>query len=214
MSNAAPAAIRDGVAGSLSSGLHHARRDHGAGYCTFNGLALAALHAAADGRRVLILDLDAHCGGGTHSLVAGDPRIVQVDVSTNGFDSYLPAGANTLDLITVAGDYLPMVTRRLDEVTTAGFDLVLYNAGMDAHEHGGGGVPGIKHDVLRVRERLVFEWAARLRIPIAFVLAGGYTSTRLDVDGLVGLHRLTIAAAAAAVRQDTAPGAWDPEAAR
>lgn len=31
--------------GSLSSGMHHARRDHGAGYCTINGLAIAALAA-------------------------------------------------------------------------------------------------------------------------------------------------------------------------
>src|SRR5262249_43303311 len=38
---AALCALRDGIAGSLSSGLHHARRDRGCGYCTFNGLALA-----------------------------------------------------------------------------------------------------------------------------------------------------------------------------
>lgn len=36
--NAAFAALEDGVAGSLSSGLHHARRNAGAGFCTFNGL--------------------------------------------------------------------------------------------------------------------------------------------------------------------------------
>jgi len=50
--------------GSLSSGLHHARRTHGAGFCTFNGLALAALTAlevlTAGAQRVLILNLDAH----------------------------------------------------------------------------------------------------------------------------------------------------------
>src|SRR5207253_5611435 len=39
---AARAALEQGVAGSLSSGLHHARRDRGAGFCTFNGLVLAA----------------------------------------------------------------------------------------------------------------------------------------------------------------------------
>ena len=35
------------VSGSLSSGLHHARRARGAGFCTFNGLVLAA-RAALD----------------------------------------------------------------------------------------------------------------------------------------------------------------------
>ncbi|HUZ83270.1 MAG TPA: hypothetical protein VMU66_01150, partial [Gaiellales bacterium] len=61
--DAARAALRDGAAGALSTGLHHAAADHGAGYCTFNGLALAALEALdAGAQSVLILDLDAHCG--------------------------------------------------------------------------------------------------------------------------------------------------------
>ena len=83
------AALQSGVAGSLSSGLHHARRDHGAGFCTFNGLAIAAREALAAGAAsVLILDLDAHCGGGTASLIAEEPRIWQVDVSVCDFDRY------------------------------------------------------------------------------------------------------------------------------
>ena len=35
-------ALKDGVAGSLSSGLHRARGGSGSAFCTFNGLALAA----------------------------------------------------------------------------------------------------------------------------------------------------------------------------
>jgi acetoin utilization deacetylase AcuC-like enzyme len=70
------AALEHGVAGSLSSGLHHARRERGAGFCTFNGLVIAAREALTAGARsVLILDLDAHCGGGTRSMIQDDPRI-------------------------------------------------------------------------------------------------------------------------------------------
>ncbi len=63
------AAAREGeISGSLSSGLHHARRGRGSGYCTFNGLAIAAKDAIRRGvPSVLILDCDAHCGGGTAS---------------------------------------------------------------------------------------------------------------------------------------------------
>ncbi|MBN1630181.1 MAG: hypothetical protein JW990_10485, partial [Thermoleophilia bacterium] len=72
-------ALENGVSGSLSSGLHHARHASGAGFCTFNGLVIAAREALAAGAAsVLVLDLDAHCGGGTASLIAGDSRLWQV----------------------------------------------------------------------------------------------------------------------------------------
>ena len=80
---AARLALRsDTNAGSLSCGLHHARRDHGAGFCTFNGLALAARAAIDEGAtRVVVLDLDAHCGGGTASLVSAWAEVTHVDAS-------------------------------------------------------------------------------------------------------------------------------------
>ena len=62
-----------------------------------------------------------------------------------------------------------------------------------------GGVPGISALTLDRRERSVFTWIARHRVPTAWVLAGGYT-TRMTMDELVHLHRLTIAAAARAGR--------------
>jgi acetoin utilization deacetylase AcuC-like enzyme len=80
-------AMKNGVSGSLSSGLHHARRDSGSGYCTFNGLVIAAKAAIdAGARSVLIVDLDAHCGGRTYSLIADDERLMQLDVSVSSFE--------------------------------------------------------------------------------------------------------------------------------
>ncbi|HEY8287577.1 MAG TPA: hypothetical protein VIJ28_24620 [Chloroflexota bacterium] len=196
---AALTAMRDGVAGSLSSGLHHARRDAGAGYCTFNGLAIAAraaLDAAAES--VLILDLDAHCGGGTHSLVADDPRIWHADVAVDAYDRYQPGDRCSLSLVDHVDDYLPEVERCLDglERQAPRFGLCLYNAGMDPFAGCAiGGLPGITLDVLRTREEMVFAWCRRREIPMAFVLAGGYIGSRLDQETLVELHRLTVAAA-------------------
>jgi len=34
-----------------------------------------------------ISDLDAHCGGGTHSIVYENPAIWNLDVSVSGFDN-------------------------------------------------------------------------------------------------------------------------------
>ncbi len=189
-------------AGSLSSGLHHARRGRGAGFCTFNGLALAAYAALdAGAERVLVLDLDAHCGGGTHSLIEDCPAIVQLDVAVSAVDSYEPrAGTrSSLDIVNRATDYLPTLRTRLAALEDRAFDLVLYNAGMDPHEWSAiGGLDGIDVEVIAERERAVFDWARRRGVGAAFVLAGGYEGSRLDRETLVGLHRLTAATAAAA----------------
>jgi acetoin utilization deacetylase AcuC-like enzyme len=196
-------ALENGTAGSLSSGLHHARHDHGAGFCTFNGLVIAAravLEAGATS--VLILDLDAHCGGGTASLIADDPRIWHTDVSVSSYDRYASSSRAHLDLVQNAGDYLPTIQRRLADLNHSGiqFDLCIYNAGMDPFEGSGiGGMRGITREMLSDREQAVFAWCRERGLPVAFVLAGGYISSQLDEQALVGLHRLTVSHAAATV---------------
>jgi acetoin utilization deacetylase AcuC-like enzyme len=165
---AARAAIESGgISGSLSSGLHHARAAYGSAFCTVNGLVIAAreaLRRSMGARRVLILDLDGHCGGGTASMIMNDPRIVQVDVSTCVFDDYPSTSQARLSKATPR-TYLRMVDQALGRVGTS-FDLCLYNAGMDAD---------VSPSVLERRESLVFDWCRAKQIPVAFVLAGGYT---------------------------------------
>jgi acetoin utilization deacetylase AcuC-like enzyme len=198
---AAAAALRalgSGVAGSLSSGLHHAKRSHGDGFCTFNGLAVAARVALAAGTRgVLIVDLDAHCGGGTASLLRDEPAVAQLDIAVSAFDFYREPSAWTLDLVRQADEYLPTLRRRLDAVDASHFGLVLYNAGMDPFERCDvGGLGGMTRDVLAEREDAVFAWCRSADLPVGFVLAGGYTGYSLDQDELVDLHRLTLDSAA------------------
>ena len=181
------AAAREGdVSGSLSSGLHHARYGHGGGFCTFNGLAIAAKDAIRRGvPSVLILDLDAHCGGGTASLIADEPRITQLDISTNRFDGYRDT-ANARLVIAAPDTYLRTIDLELARLGYAGFGLVIYNAGMDPF---GGGVTASD---LATREEIVFEWADSQQSAIAFCLAGGYLSDGLTQQELVDLHRFTI----------------------
>lgn len=199
--DAARAALQDGVSGSLSSGLHHARSDWGNGYCTFNGLAVAAKTLLNEGAvsSVLIIDLDAHFGGGTASLIKGDPRIMQLDVSVSMFDAYRERDNAVPVIIRNPENYLPAVRKILD-TCQSGYDLVLYNAGMDPYQGDGtGGLHGIDYDTLNERERIVFQWCAKRGVPVAFVLAGGYTSAAVTKEQLVGLHRLTIGNAARVV---------------
>lgn len=192
---------RKGIAGTLSSGLHHAYRDHGKGFCSLNGLALGAIRAVRAGaRRILIIDLDAHCGGGTKSIVADWPEIEQIDVSVVRYDDYVSTERCrlvVLENLTSGEEYLEVVKQVLDGVVDPGsIDLVIYNAGMDPHRQAGG-VSAIDTDTLRRREDMVFGWARSHGLPVAWTIAGGYSSTSFPMDELVELHRLTIDAAAA-----------------
>ena len=194
---AALEALQTGVSGSLSSGLHHAGKERGRGYCTFNGLVIAARKAVEAGAKsVLILDLDAHCGGGTASLIEGLPGVRQVDISVSHFDGYEGITNSVLEMVDMADEYLPVIKRHLDEVMVDPPDLVIYNAGMDPFEDcSTGGLAGINFEMLRQREQLVFSTFRKEGIPIAFALAGGYVGWKLSQERLVDLHRLTIEAA-------------------
>ena len=177
-----------GSSGSLSSGLHHARRAGGEGYCTVNGLAMAATRATElVSGTVVILDLDAHCGGGTNELIGGDGRILHLDLSTSSFDSYSPDGDDELTVLHGPSDveYLEHVHGYLGRIPDD-TGLVIYNAGMDPH-------PGVSAEGLAQRERLVAAWCARNSVPVAFVLAGGYT-WGITMDELVDLHLHTVRA--------------------
>lgn len=196
--SAVRSALSGGVnSGSLSSGLHHARYKHGAGFCTINGLVVGAREALRMGaQRVLIIDFDAHCGGGTASLLNASEPIEQIDVSVSSYDHYESSKQANLWMTDGAG-YLSTIESALESVKDpASIDVIMYNAGMDPHELcSTGGERGITTATLAARERMVFDWARHHEAPVAFVLAGGYSGRALTRQELVDLHRLTLEAA-------------------
>jgi len=193
MRDAVKEALRVGRAGSLSSGLHHARRAFGCGYCTFNGLALAALEALRHVGKVGILDLDAHFGGGTAEILGEDERVALADVSVNNFDRWTPLDRNRHFTARVKDpdQYLATVDRSW--VVLEGCELLIYNAGMDTHERAGG-LSGITTDLICQREALVVRWATERRIPVLFALAGGYQWGGLSLQAVARLHLETVIA--------------------
>ena len=187
-------ALIDGASGTLSSGLHHAKPGHEYGLCYINGLALVALeainkHGLCD---VCILDLDAHCGGGTFALVGNNPKVRIVDVSVDSFDSWKSSESrHHLTLVNDSSVYLDEVKKAL--TLLEGTDFLVYNAGMDPFEDcETGGMHGITREVLEERERLVAQWCVDTKTPALFVLAGGYGGKNLDLEGVARLHLPTI----------------------
>lgn len=74
---AAELAFEYGIACNGAGGSHHARRTGGAGFCTFNDVAVAALALLDRGSAgsVLVVDLDVHQGDGTAEILMGEERV-------------------------------------------------------------------------------------------------------------------------------------------
>jgi acetoin utilization deacetylase AcuC-like enzyme len=193
---ASAAALRNRtIAANLGHGYHHATADRGMGFCTINGLVVAAQRLFREGKasRVMILDLDHHEGNGTAELILGKSWIWNVSI----YGAYMggpPAAANNHLLRVHHGElaqgaardahYLAAIAAHLpDLIQRQRPDLILYQAGMDPFDGA-----GIGPEALAVRDAYVFAQARSRGIPVAWVLAGGYA----DLDTLVRLHTGTV----------------------
>lgn len=63
---------------------HHAGPDYGGGFCYLNNVGVAAADRAAEGRRVAILDFDAHHGNGTRDIFADRADVLYVSIHEYG----------------------------------------------------------------------------------------------------------------------------------
>jgi acetoin utilization deacetylase AcuC-like enzyme len=205
---AARRALAEGVSAALVSGFHHACADHGEGFCTFNGLMVTidAMVAAGELRTAAVLDMDLHYGNGTASLAVARPYVRALSIYGNDYVdnvSYrdvvprrhadgenhrswaLPAGCNRAALMEVMNRALPWI------IEGGKPDLLLFQAGADPYFEDPFSPLALDHGDLQARDRLVLEIARQNGIPIAWVLAGGYTR---DVEKVVRVHLNTFEA--------------------
>ena len=77
------------------AGLHHAGRDHAAGFCVFNDCGIAAeyLRKQFGVKRIAYVDIDAHHGDGMFYGFEDDPDLIIADIHEDGRHLYPGTGA-------------------------------------------------------------------------------------------------------------------------
>jgi acetoin utilization deacetylase AcuC-like enzyme len=193
---ACQSAMRDGIAVNLAGGTHHAYRDKGSGFCVFNDAAVAARvmqKKSESGFKVAVIDLDVHQGNGTAAIFKNDPGVFTL--SLHGEKNF-PFRKEPSDLDVPLADgvsdevYLEALNGALAQLSRL-FEpqLLIYLAGADPHEGDRLGRLKLTNAGMLARERMVFEYARCLNVPVAVSMAGGYG---VNIETTVAVHRQTV----------------------
>lgn len=164
---------------------HHAEAATAMGFCVFNGIAIAAVHALASQavERVAILDFDVHHGNGTVAAFRDDPRVL---VCSSFQYPHYPYRLQDVERPNIVNTPLPAYTRGpeyrralerdwLPAIEAFEPELILASAGFDAHAADPLGELMLTEDD--------FAWTADLIVALAkshadgrmvSVLEGGY----------------------------------------
>jgi len=198
---AAIASLTQRCAINLAGGTHHAFADHGEGFCCYNDAAVAARALQRDHgvQDVLICDLDVHQGNGTAAIFRDDPTVFTLSLhGQKNFPWRKEAGDLDVELPDDCGDevYLRALQQALDQAWQRQAErppqLAFYLAGADPHADDRLGRLCLSSEGLAERDRRVFEFLARHRVPVAVAMAGGYNR---DVHTTVAIHCRTLALA-------------------
>ena len=181
------------MAGNMAGGTHHAFRKEGAGYCIFNDLAICAEQALLNSavEKILILDLDVHQGDGTAKIFEGDERVFTVSLhGKNNFPFRKQTSDWDVEFENDTGDeeYLTVLDEVLSKLSNQAFDLVFFQAGVDALDSDALGLLKLSREGLGKRNQRVFAWRERMQLPMVIFMGGGYAKPIDDtVDAFTDL---------------------------
>jgi len=164
---------------------HHATQDRAMGFCFLNSIAIAALHAQANGvKRVAVFDFDVHHGNGTEAILLNRPGMAffsihqhpcypgtgTKNVGDNCFN--FPVAPRTL-----REEYRKVIAKAFEALARFKPDLVAVSAGFDAYAR-----DPIAQETLEAED---FYWIGQqireLGIPFMNILEGGYSRDLPDL---------------------------------
>ena len=191
-------ALRDGFAGNLSGGFHHAYASHGEGFCAINDVAVAIRRLQADGavKKAMVVDTDVHDGNGTAHIFRDDASVFTLSIhQENNYPAHKPPSDLDLPLDDGIEDeeylsiLLPAVAGVLDDFCP---DILFYVGCADPYEEDQLGGLRLSKSGLKARDKGVFFAARSRNVPVASTLAGGYARR---VEDTVRIHVNTVIAA-------------------
>ncbi len=125
---------------------HHAGRASSLGFCLFNNIAIAAQKLVNEGKRVFILDIDAHHGNGTQDIFYASDRVFYCSIHQSfcwpNTGSPLEMGIGpgkgftlNFQLMLGCGDkaYLEAIDKAIEAGRAFKPDVVAISAGFDAY---------------------------------------------------------------------------------
>jgi len=180
---AARRAMTEGVACSATQGFHHAGYDSGYGYCTFNGLMLAARLLLDEGavNRVLIIDGDGHHGDGTDDII----EKLGLSDRVRNLTSRSMGARYDLGGLGSAADWKAYTDDLIREFEPG---IIMYQAGADAWVDDPYGAGYLNLLDMKRRDLGIMTAAKVAGIPLVWNLAGGYSQ---PMQKVIDIHLST-----------------------
>lgn len=183
----------------LGGGMHHARKDKGAGFCLLNDIVLSIKRAQKQNKlkTCWVIDVDAHKGDGTAHMTVDDSSILTLslhmekgwplDHSDPTHPSKTPSTIDIEINSQNTKDYNQLLSKglaKLLEIQGSTPDLIIVNNGADPYEHDE--LPSttplkLTKEVLLERDQILFNFAKSKGVPQAWVMSGGYGERSYEI---------------------------------